>query len=288
MSRTANRLDYPKIPIGHRWANSSASSPPSSWSWASWPSGLDLADRGGAPSQDAQRDIPPQLLPVYQTAADSCLGRPGRCWPPSARSRPTTPARPRPGSVRGQLRRRPGPCRSASGARPATPGRLRGRRRRRRGRRLQPGRRDLHRGQLPLPERRQQGRGCGRGGLRLQPRRLVRDQGPGHRLDLRRQPGPPRRPPRRWPPRPSSSPTTSSASPTNGAPPAAGSTTARADAGAYQNGRDRPAAPPASSGSTARGLAGVQMLPATWSSTPTTPPTRPPSTTSASTSAPAT
>ena len=27
---------------------------------------------GGTPSQDAQRDIPPQLLPVYQTAADSC------------------------------------------------------------------------------------------------------------------------------------------------------------------------------------------------------------------------
>jgi cell wall-associated NlpC family hydrolase len=31
---------------------------------------------GGAPSQDAQRDIPPQLLPVYQTAADSCPGLP--------------------------------------------------------------------------------------------------------------------------------------------------------------------------------------------------------------------
>ena len=26
---------------------------------------------GGAPSQQAQQDIPPQLLPVYQTAADS-------------------------------------------------------------------------------------------------------------------------------------------------------------------------------------------------------------------------
>jgi cell wall-associated NlpC family hydrolase len=33
---------------------------------------------GGTPSQDAQRDIPPQLLPVYQTAADSCPGLP---WP---------------------------------------------------------------------------------------------------------------------------------------------------------------------------------------------------------------
>jgi cell wall-associated NlpC family hydrolase len=33
---------------------------------------------GGAPSPDAQRDIPPQLLPVYQTAADSCPGLP---WP---------------------------------------------------------------------------------------------------------------------------------------------------------------------------------------------------------------
>jgi cell wall-associated NlpC family hydrolase len=31
---------------------------------------------GGQPSQDAQRDIPPQLLPVYQTAADSCPGLP--------------------------------------------------------------------------------------------------------------------------------------------------------------------------------------------------------------------
>jgi cell wall-associated NlpC family hydrolase len=31
---------------------------------------------GGAPSQDAQRDIPPPLLPVYQTAADSCPGLP--------------------------------------------------------------------------------------------------------------------------------------------------------------------------------------------------------------------
>jgi hypothetical protein len=31
---------------------------------------------GGTPSQDAQRDIPPQLLPVYQTAADSCPGLP--------------------------------------------------------------------------------------------------------------------------------------------------------------------------------------------------------------------
>src|SRR5829696_4245529 len=31
---------------------------------------------GGAPSEDAQRDIPPQLLPVYQTAADSCPGLP--------------------------------------------------------------------------------------------------------------------------------------------------------------------------------------------------------------------
>jgi cell wall-associated NlpC family hydrolase len=31
---------------------------------------------GGMPSQDAQRDIPPELLPVYQTAADSCPGLP--------------------------------------------------------------------------------------------------------------------------------------------------------------------------------------------------------------------
>src|SRR5918996_6431986 len=31
---------------------------------------------GGAPSPDAQRDIPPPLLPVYQTAADSCPGLP--------------------------------------------------------------------------------------------------------------------------------------------------------------------------------------------------------------------
>ena len=31
---------------------------------------------GGAPSQQAQQDIPPQLLPVYQTAADSCPGLP--------------------------------------------------------------------------------------------------------------------------------------------------------------------------------------------------------------------
>ncbi len=31
---------------------------------------------GGAPSQDAQQDIPPQLLPVYQAAADSCPGLP--------------------------------------------------------------------------------------------------------------------------------------------------------------------------------------------------------------------
>ena len=31
---------------------------------------------GGAPSPDAQQDIPPQLLPVYQTAADSCPGLP--------------------------------------------------------------------------------------------------------------------------------------------------------------------------------------------------------------------
>jgi cell wall-associated NlpC family hydrolase len=31
---------------------------------------------GGAPSPDAQRDIPPRLLPVYQTAADSCPGLP--------------------------------------------------------------------------------------------------------------------------------------------------------------------------------------------------------------------
>jgi cell wall-associated NlpC family hydrolase len=31
---------------------------------------------GGAPSQDAQRDIPAPLLPVYQTAADSCPGLP--------------------------------------------------------------------------------------------------------------------------------------------------------------------------------------------------------------------
>jgi NlpC/P60 family protein len=33
---------------------------------------------GGAPSPQAQQDIPPQLLPVYQTAADSCPGLP---WP---------------------------------------------------------------------------------------------------------------------------------------------------------------------------------------------------------------
>jgi hypothetical protein len=31
---------------------------------------------GGAPSRDAMRDIPPQLLPVYQAAADSCPGLP--------------------------------------------------------------------------------------------------------------------------------------------------------------------------------------------------------------------
>jgi hypothetical protein len=31
---------------------------------------------GGAPSPQAQQDIPPQLLPVYQTAADSCPGLP--------------------------------------------------------------------------------------------------------------------------------------------------------------------------------------------------------------------
>jgi NlpC/P60 family len=31
---------------------------------------------GGAPSPNAQQDIPPQLLPVYQTAADSCPGLP--------------------------------------------------------------------------------------------------------------------------------------------------------------------------------------------------------------------
>jgi NlpC/P60 family len=31
---------------------------------------------GGQPSPDAQRDIPPPLLPVYQTAADSCPGLP--------------------------------------------------------------------------------------------------------------------------------------------------------------------------------------------------------------------
>jgi hypothetical protein len=31
---------------------------------------------GGAPSASAQQDIPPQLLPVYQTAADSCPGLP--------------------------------------------------------------------------------------------------------------------------------------------------------------------------------------------------------------------
>src|SRR4029450_9330600 len=31
---------------------------------------------GGQPSPSAQQDIPPQLLPVYQTAADSCPGLP--------------------------------------------------------------------------------------------------------------------------------------------------------------------------------------------------------------------
>jgi hypothetical protein len=31
---------------------------------------------GGAPSASAQEDIPPQLLPIYQTAADSCPGLP--------------------------------------------------------------------------------------------------------------------------------------------------------------------------------------------------------------------
>ena len=31
---------------------------------------------GGTPSPQAQQDIPPQLLPVYQTAADSCPGLP--------------------------------------------------------------------------------------------------------------------------------------------------------------------------------------------------------------------
>src|SRR4029453_15330725 len=31
---------------------------------------------GGTPSPNAQQDIPPQLLPVYQTAADSCPGLP--------------------------------------------------------------------------------------------------------------------------------------------------------------------------------------------------------------------
>jgi NlpC/P60 family len=31
---------------------------------------------GGAPSRQAQEDIPPQLMPVYQTAADSCPGLP--------------------------------------------------------------------------------------------------------------------------------------------------------------------------------------------------------------------
>jgi hypothetical protein len=33
---------------------------------------------GGTPSRNAQQDIPPQLMPVYQTAADSCPGLP---WP---------------------------------------------------------------------------------------------------------------------------------------------------------------------------------------------------------------
>ena len=33
---------------------------------------------GGAPSASAQEDIPAQLLPIYQTAADSCPGLP---WP---------------------------------------------------------------------------------------------------------------------------------------------------------------------------------------------------------------
>ena len=33
---------------------------------------------GGAPSASAQEDIPPQLLPIYQTAADRCPGLP---WP---------------------------------------------------------------------------------------------------------------------------------------------------------------------------------------------------------------
>ena len=154
---------------------------------------------GGTPSQQAQQDIPPQLLPVYQTAADSCPGLPwsvlaaiGKVETDHARS--TAPGV----QLGGQLRR----GRRAHADRHRRQGRqhlgrLRDRRRRRRGRRLQPGRRHLHRRQLPLPERRQQGRGCGRGGLRLQPRRLVRDQGPGHRLDLRRQPGPAPRRPRR-------------------------------------------------------------------------------------------
>ena len=38
---------------------------------------------GGAPSASAQEDIPPPLLPVYQTAADSCPGLPWSVFAPA-------------------------------------------------------------------------------------------------------------------------------------------------------------------------------------------------------------
>ena len=45
---------------------------------------------GGAPSPSAQQDIPPELMPVYQTAANSCPGLPWSvlATPTTAGSRP--------------------------------------------------------------------------------------------------------------------------------------------------------------------------------------------------------
>ena len=76
------------------------------------------------PSAAARADIPASYLTLYRRAARAARGCPGRCWPPSGRSSPTTAAAASPGSARAGTRRgRRGRCSSASAlGGPATPG----------------------------------------------------------------------------------------------------------------------------------------------------------------------
>ena len=84
----------------------------------------DPAALAGAAERAARADIPTGTCSSTGRRPGAARGCPGRCWPPSARSSPTTAAAASPGSARaGTPRGRPGRCSSASGSGgPATPG----------------------------------------------------------------------------------------------------------------------------------------------------------------------